>query len=105
MKTMDKTTFKKLMNDFIALRKDEDNVDAAMKKFDPDFGCFSLGRYETLFVETMKEAIGDKYDNLSYWIYELECGKKAKKTSITDKKGKCIPIKTLDNLFDLITGE
>jgi len=99
---MDKTTFKKLMNEFITLRKDEEKVCDAMKKFDPDFGYFSLGRYETLFLQTMKEAMNDKYDNIDYWIYELDFGKNAKSKSITDKKGKGIPIKTLDDLYNII---
>lgn len=102
---MDKTTFKKLMNEFISLRKDEDNVRDAMKKFDPDFGNFSLGRYETLFLKTMEEAMDDVYQNISYWIYELDFGKKTKKNSITDKNGKGIPIKTLDNLYNLINNK
>jgi len=99
---MDKTTFKKLMNEFIALRKDEDKLQEAMKKFDPDFGYFSLGRYETLFINTMKKALNDKYDYLDYWIYDLNFGKEAKKNSVTEKDGTPIPIKTLDNLYDII---
>jgi len=99
---MDKTTFKKLMNEFIALRKDEDNVDRAMRKFNPDFGYFSLGRYETLFLQAMKEAMTDTSDWISYWVYEISFGKEAKQKSVTDKNGKGISIKTLDNLYNII---
>jgi hypothetical protein len=99
---MDKTTFKKLMNEFIALRKDEDNVDRAMRKFNPDFGYFSLGRYETLFLQAMKEAMTDTSDWISYFVYDMSFGKDAKEKSVTDKNGKGIPIKTLDNLYNII---
>jgi len=99
---MDKTTFKKLMNEFIALRKDEDRVNDAMKKFDPDFGYFSLGRYETLFLQAMKEAMTDTSDWISYFVYDMSFGKDAKEKSVTDKNGKGIPIKTLDNLYNII---
>lgn len=99
---MDKTTFIKLMKEFIQLHKDEDNLDNAFRKFDPDFGHFTLGRYESLFVKTISEAMNDKYDNISYWIYDCNMGKDAKKDSVTDKNGKGIPIKTLSNLYNLI---
>jgi len=93
------------MNEFIALRKDEEKLCEAMKKFDPEFGYFSLGRYENLFINTLKEAINDKHDNIDYWIYDLNFGKNAKPNSITNKNGKEIPIKTLDNLYDLIAKD
>jgi hypothetical protein len=102
---MDKKTFKKLMTDFIKIRKDEENLHEAMRRFDSDFGGFSLGKYECLWLETMKEAMDDEYDYLSYWIYELDFGKKAKKNSITEKNGTPIPIKTLDNLYDIIKNK
>ena len=102
---MDKTTFKKLMNEFIALRKDEDRLCNAMQKFDPDFGYFSLGRYETLFLQTMKEAMNDTSDWISYFVYDMSLGKDAKQKSVTDKNGKGIPIKTLDNLYNLINNK
>lgn len=90
------------MKEFIALRKDEEKVCEAMKKIDPNFMYFSLGRYEILFLKTLKEAMDDKYDNIDYWVYEIDFGKNAKKDSITDKNGKNIPIKTLSNLYDII---
>ena len=102
---MDKTTFKKLMNEFIALRKDEDNVDKEMRKFNPDFGYFSLGRYETLFLQTMKEAMNDTSDWIPYFVYDLSFGKDATPHSVTDKRGCPIPIKTLDNLYNLINNK
>jgi hypothetical protein len=44
----------------------------------------------------------DKHDEISYWCYDLNFGRDAKKDSVTDKNGKGIPIKTLSNLYDLI---
>ena len=90
------------MNEFIALRKDEDNVNKAMRKFNPDFGYFSLGRYETLFLQAMKEAMNDNSDWISYFVYDMSFGKDAKEKSVTDKNGKGIPIKTLDDLYNII---
>ncbi len=99
---MEKSTFIKLMQEFIQLRKDEDDVNTAVRKFDPDFGYFSLGRYESLFLDAIRAAMDDKHDEIGYWCYDLNFGRDAKKDSVTDKNGKGIPIKTLSNLYDLI---
>ena len=101
---MPKEQFIKLMQELIAIRKDEENLNKAFKKFNPDFNYISFGRYETLVVKALKAATNDKYGDISYWIYDLEEGKEAKKDTLKSKEGKNIPIKTLSNLYDVIKG-
>ena len=101
---MDYKTFEKLMKELVSLKEDEDNINNAFRKFEPDFNGITFGRYETLVVQAIKEAMNDEYDYIGYWLYEVDCGKKAKVGTVTDKDGKNIPIKTLKNLYDLITN-
>lgn len=93
------------MKELVDIKDCEDGLNEAFKKFEPDFNYIGFGRYETLVVDSIKEAMDDKYDWISYWIYDLECGTKAKKKTVTSKDGKNIPIKTLDNLYNIIKNQ
>ena len=99
---MNKKQFIKSMKDLIRLKRDEENLNKAIKKFSPDFNYVCFDRYENLVLEVLKIATGDKYDNIAYWLYELNEGKDAVKDSVTDKDGKCLPIKTLSDLYNMI---
>ena len=98
---MTKKQFNKILSKLVAIKKDEDNLNEAFQKFEPDWNRISFGRYETLVVKALKLAMEDKEEWISYWVYDLNCGKDAKKNSVT-VKGKNTPIKTIDNLYDLI---
>ena len=57
---------------------------------------------ETLWLDTIEKAVNDDGDWISYWIYELDFGKKAKKGTVQDGDGKNLPIKTISDLYNLI---
>jgi len=42
---MKRTKFKKIMKELIQLKKDEDYLNKALQRFDPDFNYISLGRF------------------------------------------------------------
>lgn len=92
------------MKELISIKKDEDNLNEAFKKFEPDFNYISFGSYENLCVNTLRDAMDDEADWIGYWLYDLEFGTKAKKTSVK-KDGKNVPIKTLSNLYDCIVNK
>ena len=98
---MNKQEFIKLMTELVSIKKAEDNLNTAIKNFEPDFSFVCFGRYETLVVRSLELAMNDESNWISYWIYDCDMSKKDMK--VTDKKGKKIPIKTLSNLYDLIT--
>ena len=98
---MNKKQFNEILSKLVVIKKDEDNLNEAFQKFEPDWNRISFGRYEILVVKALKLAMEDKEEWISYWVYDLNCGKDAKKNSVT-VKGKNIPIKTIDNLYDLI---
>jgi len=98
---MNKQEFKQILTELLAIKKNEDNLNEAFQRFEPDWNYLCFGRYETLVVNVLKLVMEDKEDWIGYWIYELNCGKDAKAGSVTIK-GKNIPIKTISNLYDLI---
>lgn len=98
---MTKQQFTKLMNEFISLKKDAENLNTAFRKLEPDFNYISFGRYETLVLDALKVAMNDDSDWIGYWVYECDCGKRDMK--VTDK-GKKVPMKTISNLYDCIVN-
>jgi len=98
---MDKQEFIKLMTELVSIKKAEDNLNTAIRNFEPDFSFLCFGRYETLVVRSLELAMNDKFNWISYWLYECDMGRRDK--NVTDKKGQNIPIKTLSNLYNVIT--
>jgi len=99
---MNKQEFKKILSELVAIKKDEESLNTAFKKFEPDWNYICFGRYEALVVDALKIVMEDKDDWIGFWLYELNCGKEAKAGSAKSKKGKNIPIKTISNLYDFI---
>ena len=100
---MNKKTFTEIMKELISIRKDEDKLNEALNKFDPDFNHLGFSRYESLVVKSLREAMKDKDDWIGYWLYELST-MKIDKNKAAKIKGKYVPLKTLGNLYDLITN-
>ena len=94
--------FESLMKSLLEIKRDEERLNEALKVFSPDFSYLSLGRVETLIVDAIKAGVNDEYDNIGWWLYEMNEGKDVKKNSVT-KDGKNIPCKTIKELYNLIT--
>jgi len=88
-----------------------DKVNHQLRKF--DFCSFGYGNYEDLLVNLLHDIFNDKPKNnykhyesdISYFIYELEFGKKYKDGMITEKvDGKEINIRmsNAEELYDLL---
>jgi len=101
---MKKDKFIKLMKELVAIKQDEDNLNKAFKKFEPDWNYLCFVRYETLVVNTLKEAMNDKYDWIGYFLYERYC-KFTKKNIIHDSEGKNLPFRNYDDLYNLIINK
>ena len=99
---MNKQEFIKLMTELVSIKKAEDNLIKAFKKFEPEFSRICFGRYETLVVNSLEFAMNDEHSWISYWLYEWDMGKK---DGGVEYKGRKIPSKTLSNLYDLITNK
>ena len=97
--------FKDIMEELLSIKEDGENLQKAFKKFEPDFNDICFGRYETLVVKALKEAMNDKYDYIYYFLYDCNCGKDKDMNKKIKHNGKYIPFKTLKNLYDLINEE
>lgn len=98
---MTKKNFKQYMNRLLELKHIQDELNDVLKKIDPDFNFICLSKHEDLIVDLIQECMNDEADWVQYWLYELDEGKRAKKDSVR-VKGKNVPIKTLDDLYNLI---
>ena len=97
---MTKKQFTKLMTELVSLKRDEDKLNEAFRKFEPDFNYICFGRYETLVVNALEIAMDDTSEWISYWLYECDCGRKPMKVT---EKGKKLPCKTISDVYNLIT--
>lgn len=102
---MNKELFIKTMAEIRKLQRHERNIDAAMKELDSDFGGFSLGNAIMLSIELLQYAMNDKYEWITYYIYETEWGTNECAESVTDFDGSKIPFNTFENVYDLIVSE
>ena len=46
----------------------------------------------------------DKDDWIPYWLWELSCGKEYDEGAVVDEEGNPVRLKTVDDLYDAITG-
>ena len=74
-----------------------------LREIDPEFG----GGYvhnKTIFLveELLSKLVNDKYDNISYYMWEIDFGKEYKEGCITEEDGTPIPLSNAGELYDLI---
>ena len=53
-------------------------------------------------INLLAELVGDKGEWISYWVFELGCGKLADDFTVKDKEGNNIPLKTIEDLWNII---
>lgn len=63
------------------------------------------GEYESRYLELLKDVFNDDGGWISYWVYELDFGRNATEDCVQDEDGKNIPIKTINDLYNLLTNE
>ena len=100
-----KKEFTDAMNAVVAQNKADDEICRAITSFCND-SCFYDTKHATkglldLLVSTMQ----DKCEWIEYWLYELDCGAKYRPSSVTDKHGKPIKLKTIADLYALLKKE
>lgn len=94
-----KQEFKEIMKELISLKRDEELLDEAFKKLDPDFNRLGFSRHETLITKILKITFDDQVDWIGYYLYECNYGENPLKVSYGDKK---IKLKTIDQLWDIL---
>ena len=96
---LSKDHFITTINELHEIENDIDNAHTALQKLDPDFGGLYLSRVTSLVVQTLKRSMDDIADWISYFIYELDYGKKWKSGMVVSGKGKDIKLKTAEDLY------
>ena len=59
-------------------------------------------KYETKLVSLLKSVMHDKYDDIEYFIYELNFGEKYEDGIIREKDGTLIDFSTAENVYDYL---
>lgn len=106
-----KKQFKSYLEEFEKLNQEVEKIESIMfkSKIKDDFTgtLFGIGYYQNLILKILEETMEDNTKELDswigYWIYDLEYGKRYKKGFVTDKNGKNIKLKTIDDLYNLLT--
>lgn len=102
---MKKINFIKHLKSIKEMHDAEDNITKALQLLgEKDFPIyFSLTKPITFMMEILKDAMNDKYDYISYFVYELDWGKhKMARNCITEKNGKKISLQTESQLYNYI---
>ena len=103
---MTKEQFKRHLTRLVELKKEVEKIEDVMRNspLRDNFsgGLLGINWYEDLSINILSDAMDDKFNYLSYWIYELEMGTKWKKGTITDTNDKDIKLKTINDLYNCI---
>lgn len=91
-------------NDFVEETNDKARKlqDAVESDF---FNAMSLSiSHESIVVELLENIFNDK-DYISWWLYELDFGRKYKEYCIRDADEKAIDVSTAEKLYDFLISE
>lgn len=101
---MTKANFKRHLRELKKLYEAEDKITEAFRLIgSKDFSSFDLEKPISLIMEVLKDAMDDNYDYISYFVYELEFGKRdMAKDCITEQNGTKISLQTIDQLYNYI---
>lgn len=94
----------KEVNDFVDETNDRARKlnDATISDF---FNAISLSiSHENIVVKLLEKMFNDN-DIISWWLYELDYGRRYRKGCFQDGKGKNINISTPEKLYDYLTKE
>lgn len=100
------TEFQKYLSHIQDFHSLQEQVDIAMRHYNHSdverIGSIDLPSLETEVISLLKTITGDKDDWIGYWVYELNCGKEWHPGMITEKDGTDIPLKTVEDLWNLL---
>ena len=61
--------------------------------------------HESTVVFLLRKLLKDAVENIDYYIYELDYGRKYEPGMITDENGHDIDLSSAEKLYDYLTGE
>ena len=99
---INKKQFVGYMDKLQELNKIEEEINSAVRKLAPDFNMICFGVYTSLITKILHDVFEDQDDRIGYYIWERNFGKDAKLGDVTDKRGKPIPFKTHEDLYNML---
>lgn len=104
---IDKKTFVSIIEKLKEVNNFVNKVNSEARKLDDAiisdfFNASSLSiSHENIVLELLENMFDDK-DILSWWLYELDYGRKFKMGYMTDEKGNNIDLSTAEKLYDYL---
>ena len=81
-----------------------DELNAVFNKFNSQTEIWCDNKIENAMIELLSTLFKDKSDYIGYWCYELNFGEGYEPNTITDTNGNDIPLKTAEDLYDLLVS-
>ena len=98
---MSKESFCRVMDNYKSMWNFTDDMNEVFKKYNCDGEVFPPMCTETV-IDLLEFIFNDKNQWISYWIFELEFGKQYEDECIKYEDGEVIPLKTAEDLYDLL---
>ena len=92
--------------EFIDKREQQyDRLNKIIRSIEPDSYILGDTGYSILVQKLLVEATNDEYDYISYFMWDLDFGRKWQPGTITEADGTDIPLKTIDDLWHLLENK
>ena len=103
---MDKQLFIETMNQIKELTQEQEKFNTMLQSIDSEFGGgFIHHKSISILVNLLKILMEDNYENIEYYIWELDFGNKYYDGCITTEDGQIIRMSTPEELYDMIMAD
>ena len=100
--------FKRYMEHIVAFEEFGDKLSEATSDYNKktkDYSGFAVPSTTFDTVTLLERVTNDTSSWISYWVYELDCGRKHKDYTITEPDGTTIKLATIEDLWKLLKSE
>lgn len=103
---MNKELFIKVVNQIEELNNEQEEFNSILHKIDNEFGGGLIHNKSIDFLTNLlKELINDTNDWISYYMWEIDFGKKYYDGCVTESDGTNISLRNAEDLYNLIISE
>ena len=96
--------FERHMNAIIRIMKLQGDIYDLVHDYDSESDILFPTLVDNV-IELLADLTHDENDNISYWLFDLNCGKDYHDGCITYKNGEIIKLATISDLWNLLTSE
>jgi len=96
--------FKSALSDIKRFQEAQDSINDGLKILGQD-SSIMITEPELVVVRLLEAIFNDKGEWISYFLYQLDWGKKYKDGCITDTDGSFIRLSTINELYDFLLKE